>query len=128
MGCFWAYFLFSRPAQTILCIGVVVLLLHGRLGIAVLFAGLLAAGWATEWRMRTRDPLPAHGADTEGFTASEHVSRATAYLPWRREVKAFTMAPPAARFIAGELLGLALGIGVLLLLAGTLAWLGTLVH
>ena len=128
MGCFWAYFLFSRIAQTLLGIGVLVLLVHGLKGIAILFVSLLAAGYATEWRMRTRDPMPYLSGGTESFTASEHVSRETAHIPWRREVKGFSMAPQAARLIVGELIGLALGVGVLLLFVVMLAWLGGLLH
>ncbi len=123
MGCFWAYFLFSRIAQTILGVGVLVLLVHGLKGIAILFVCLLVAGYLTEWRIQRRDPAPHLAGAVESFTASEHVSRISAYIPWRREVKAFSMAPPAARLIGGELAGLALGIAMLLLAVCTIAWL-----
>jgi ABC-type lipoprotein release transport system permease subunit len=126
MGCFWAYFLFSRIAQTLLGVGMLVLLVHGLKGIAILFVSLLTAGFATEWRMRTREAIPHMTISPEAFTPSEHVSRETAHIPWRREVKGFSMAPPAARLIGGELIGLGLGIAALLLIVGTLAWLGGL--
>lgn len=127
MGCFWAYFLFSRIAQTMLGIGVLVLLVHGLKGIAILFVCLLVAGYATEWRIQQREGSAHFAGGAESFTASEHVSRVSAYIPWRREVKAFSMAPPAARLIGGELAGLALGIGLLLLAVGTIAWLRSFV-
>jgi hypothetical protein len=126
MGCFWAYFLFSRIAQTMLGVGVLVLLVHGLKGIAILFVSLLVAGYATEWRMRSRDAVPRLAARSEVFTASEHVSRETAHIPWRREVKGFSMAPPAARLVGGELIGLCVGVAALLLIVGALAWLGGL--
>ena len=128
MGCFWAYFLFSRIAQTMLGVGVLVLLVHGLKGIAILFVSLLVAGYATEWRIRTRETFPQLSGRSEAFTASEHVSRETAHIPWRREVKGFSMAPLAARLIGGELIGLALGVGALLLVVAAFAWLGGLLQ
>jgi hypothetical protein len=128
MGCFWAYFLFSRIMQTVLGIGVLVLLLHGLEGLAILLVCLLVAGYATEWRIQRRETQPYLAGDSEGFTASEHVSRETAYIPWRREVKAFSMAPPAARLIGAEIVGLGLGVVALLIIVGSLAWLSQLVR
>ncbi len=128
MGCFWAYFLFSRIAQTMLGVGILVLLVHGLGGIAILFVCLLVAGYVTGWRVRSREVSPYTAGGAESFTASEHVSRETAYIPWRREVKAFSMAPLAGRLMAGELIGIALGVGVLLLAIGTIAWLDGLLR
>jgi hypothetical protein len=128
VGCFWAYFLFSRIMQTLLFIGVLVLLVHGLKGMAIVLVSLLVAGYVTEWRIQRREALPRLAGASEGFTASEHVSRETAYIPWKREVKAFSMAPPAARLIGAEIVGLALGIVALLIMVGSLAWLGQLVR